>query len=162
MAGSLPCIFMNPEVGQRICGRAFCDSRSRCWALDGALAAVSAPSCSFDKSLCFFGRSLRSVRARACAREAPGGRFWTSVAALVALLAGPFGARCLETAPRGWSIQLHLLRENRAAEHFDKGLLPAVTEVAGRRSRCSLSAISCMHGIGVLPPKSVSNTSGRA
>ena len=101
------------------------------------------------------------VRARACF-EAPGGRFWTSVAALVGLLAGPFGARCLETAPRGWSIQLHLLRENRAAEHFDKGLLPAVTEVAGRRSRCSLSAISCMHGIGVLPPKSVSNTSGRA
>ena len=57
--------------------------------------------------------------ARARARfEAPGGRFWTSVAALVALLAGPFGARCLEMAARGWSNQLQSLRKSRAAEHL--------------------------------------------
>ena len=91
-----------------------------------------------------------------CSLEQP------SAAALMALLAGPFGARCLETAARGWSNQLHSLQKDRAAEHFDPTLLLGGSEVAGRRSRCSLSAISCMHGIGVLPPKSVSNTSGWA
>ncbi len=110
---------------------------------------------------CVFLVARSEARARARS-GAPGGRFWASVAALVALLAGPLGARCLETAARGWSNQLHSLPKNRAAAHFDKDLLPAVSEVAGRRSRCSLSAISCMRGIRVLLPKSVSNTSGWA
>ena len=108
--------------------------------------------------VCVFFARAAHVRARTRVRL--GSRFWTPVAALVALLAGPFGARCLEMAARGWSNQLQSLRKSRAAEHFDEGLLPGVSEVAVRRSRCSLSAISCMRGIGVLLPKSVSNTSG--
>ena len=111
--------------------------------------------------VCVFLVARSKARARAHF-EAPGGRFGTSAAALMALLAGPFGARCLETAARGWSNQLHSLQKDRAAEHFDPTLLLGGSEVAGRRSRCSLSAISCMRGIGVLLLKSVSNTSGWA